>query len=242
MKREPVRLLAIALPVVLLTGLGVWLAGQGAFGPTFGAAASPLAPGPSSPPPAVPGASPAPPGSSAPAALVEADSPTISAPGSNVILVEFLDFECEACAAAYPTVKQILAEYDGRLTYTVRDFPNHANSVLAASAAYAAGEQGKYWEMYDLLFQRQTTWAERQDSQAAAFMGIGEELGLDMTKFRTDLESGRYVDRLRRDVDAAQSLGVDATPTFFINGQKRVGVVPYDELKRLIDEAIAAAG
>lgn len=174
--------------------------------------------------------------------VVTADMHKLStAEDGKVTLVEFLDFECEACGAAFPVVKQILAEYEGRLTYVVRDFPNHNNSVLAASAAYAAGEQGKYWEMYDLLFERQTTWAERQDSQAAVFLGFAEELGLDMAKFQTDLESGRYVDRIARDFDDARRLGVDATPTFYINGVKFVGVLPYDEFKRRIDQAIDAA-
>lgn len=235
MNREATRLIAVAIPVLLIATTGVWLAGQGAFGPRFPA----TSPGPSR------GASDAPPtsprGSPSPAALVAPDSPTITAPGAKVTLVEFLDFECEACGAAYPIVKQILAEYEGRLNFVVRDFPNHNNSVLAASAAYAAGEQGKYWQMYDELLEQQQTWAERQDSQAPAFLGLAEALGLDMAKFRTDLESGRYIDRLQRDVDAARAVGVDATPTFFINGTKYVGVLSFAEFKRVIDEALAAA-
>lgn len=234
MNREATRLVAIAIPVLLVAAAGVWFAGQGAFGPRIGS---------SSPAPSIGTSSPQASrgGSTSPPALVAPDSPTITASGAKVTLVEFLDFECEACGAAFPIVKQILAEYEGRLTYVVRDFPNHNNSVLAASAAYAAGEQGKYWEMYDKLFEQQAAWGERQDSQAPAFLGFAEELGLDMAKFRIDLESGRYVDRLQRDVDAARSLGVDATPTFFVNGTKFVGVPPYEEFKRLIDDAIDAA-
>lgn len=226
MNQESRRLVLIALPIVLVAGLGVWLAGQGAFGPRF-ATSSPA-------PTANAGRS------VAPRALVASDSPTISAPDAEVVLVEFLDFECEACGAAFPTVKRILDEYEGRLTYVVRDFPNHNNSILAASAAYAADEQGKYWEMYDLLFERQTTWAERREPQGDAFIGFGRELGLDMDRFRADLESGRYVDRIRRDFEDARALGVDATPTFFINDVKHVGVPRYEDLKRLIDEAIAS--
>lgn len=234
MSREANRLIVIALPVVLLSGIAVWLAGQGTFGPRF-VAASPT-PSVSSPGPATPR------GSTRPAALVAPDSPVISAPSAKVTLVEFLDFECEACGAAYPTVKRILADYKGRLTYVVRDFPNHNNSTLAASAAYAANEQAKYWEMYDLLFQRQQSWAERQNSQFNTFLGFGEELGLDMTRFRADLESGRYLERLQRDRGDAGAFGVDATPTFFINGTRYVGVMPYEEMARLIDGAIAAPG
>jgi len=95
--------------------------------------------------------------------------------------------------------------------------------------------------MYDKLFEQQATRGERQDSQAPAFLAFAEELGLDMAKCRSDMEGGRYVDRLQRDVDAARSLGVDATPTFLLNGTKFVGVPPYEEFKRLIDDAIDAA-
>lgn len=232
MNREAMRLGAIAIPVLLIAAAGVWLAEQGAFGARADAPSPAPSLGASGTRSASPGVN---------TSLVAPDSPTIGAPAASVTVVEFLDFECEACGAAFPVVKQILAEYEGRLTYVVRDFPNHNNSVLAASAAYAAGEQGKYWEMYDLLFERQTTWAERQDSQAAVFLGFAEELGLDMAKFQTDLESGRYVDRIARDFDDARRLGVDATPTFYINGVKFVGVLPYDEFKRRIDQAIDAA-
>ena len=228
--REATRLIAVAAPILLVVTVAAWLGGQGVLGPRYGDPS--VTPTDSAPPPSA--------GSNAAPGLVAPDSPTIAASGAAVTIVEFLDFECEACGAAFPIVKRILAEYEGRVTYVVRDFPNHNNSVLAASAAYAAGEQGKYWQMYDLLFGRQTSWAERQESQANVFLGFAQELGLDMTRFREDLESGKYVDRIRRDFEAARTLGVDATPTFFINGEKFVGVLPYEEMKRRIDDALGA--
>ena len=227
--REATRLIAVAAPILLVVTVAAWLGGQGLLGPRYGDPGG--TPTDTAPPPA---------GSNAAPGLAAPDSPTIAAPGAAVTIVEFLDFECEACGAAFPIVKRILAEYEGQVTYVVRDFPNHNNSVLAASAAYAAGEQGKYWQMYDLLFGRQTSWAERQESQANVFLGFAQELGLDMTRFRKDLESGKYVDRIRRDFEAARTLGVDATPTFFINGEKFVGVLPYEEMKRRIDDALGA--
>jgi protein-disulfide isomerase len=234
--RELTRLAAIAVPILLVVAVGVWLNGQGVFGPRFNETVAAASSGP----PVMIEPSVSPPPSSGGPRLVEPDSPTITAPGAPVTIVEFLDFECEACGAEFPIVKRILAEYEGRVTYVVRDFPNHNNSVLAASAAYAAGEQDKYWQMYDLLFGRQTSWAERQASQADVFLGFAQELGLDMTTFRADFERGRYLDRIRRDFEAAQTLGVDATPTFFINGEKIVGVLSYEEFKRLIDLAMRA--
>ncbi len=226
--REATRLIAVATPILIVVIAAVWLGGQGVLGPRYGEpTVTPVA----SAPPASAGPSAAP-------GLIAPDSPTITSPGAAVTIVEFLDFECEACGAAFPTVKQILVEYEGRVTFVVRDFPNHSNSVLAASAAYAAGEQGKYWQMYDLLFERQASWGERQESQANVFIGFAQELGLDLTGFREDLESGKYVERIRRDFEAARTLGVDATPTFFINGEKFVGALPYEEMTRLIDEAL----
>jgi protein-disulfide isomerase len=233
MNREAVRLVAIAIPVLLIVAIATWLAGQGAFG----AGADAPSPDPSI---AMPGSPPGSPAASAPPELVAADSPVIGSAEAPVTVVEFLDFECEACGAAFPIVKQMLSEYEGRVRYVVRDFPGHNNSVLAASAAYAAGEQGKYWEMYDLLFERQTEWGERQESQLPLFVEFAEELGLDAATFRSDLESEQYVDRIRRDFEEGRALGVDATPTFFINGDKFVGVPSYEDLTRLIDEAIAA--
>lgn len=234
MNREAVRLVAIAIPVLIIVAIATWLAGQGAFG----AGADAPSPDPSI---AMPGSPPVSPAASASPELVAADSPVIGSAEAPVTVVEFLDFECEACGAAFPIVKQMLSEYEGRVRYVVRDFPGHNNSVLAASAAYAAGEQGKYWEMYDLLFERQTEWGERQESQLPLFVEFAEELDLDAATFQSDLESGQYLDRLRRDFEQGRALGVDATPTFFINGDKFVGVPSYEELTRLIDEAIAGA-
>ena len=239
MRPEARRLAAIGTPILLLFLAAAWLGGPRASAPA--PTGPPIATGQAASPRATAAASSVASSASAPS-LVLPDSPTITAPGAVVTIVEFLDFECEACGAAFPIVKQVLDAYEGRVTYVVRDFPNHNNSVLAASAAFAAGEQGKYWEMYDLLFGRQTTWAERQESQAPAFLGFAQELGLDMTRFQADLESGRYVERIRRDFEAARILGVDATPTFFVDGEKIVGVVPFAEFKRRIDAALAARG
>lgn len=228
---EAVKLTAIAAPIVLVAVVGAWLVGQGTPTPSASPAALPT-------PTGTQGASPRATTTAGAPALVAPDSATIAAPGATVIVVEFLDFECEACGAAFPVVKRILAEYEGRITYAVRDFPGHVNSVLAASAAYAAGEQGRYWEMYDKLFEEQASWAERQDSQAAVFVRFAEELGLDMPRFTEALASGRYVERIRRDFEAGRDLGVDGTPTFFINGQKFVGVPAFDDFQRIIDEAL----
>ena len=173
--------------------------------------------------------------------LVTADAQQITSPDATVTIVEFLDLECEACAAAHPIVKQILADYEGRVNYVVRNFPNHNNSILAARAAEAAGEQGKYFEMSDKLFTGQRSWGEQSEPQTEVFLGYARELGLDMEQFTTSLGSGLYDDKFAADKAQARALGVDATPTFFINGEKVVGVMSYNQFSERLDSAIAAA-
>jgi protein-disulfide isomerase len=170
--------------------------------------------------------------------LVKKDSHKKETKGATVTLVEFLDYECEACGAAYPIVEQILEEYKGKVNFVVRNFPNHKNSLLAANAAEAAGEQGKYWEMYNILFENQTEWAEKQTPQTKIFIKYAEKIGLDMDKFKTVLDSKKYDDMLNKDKQEGIALGVNATPTFFINGEKSVGVLPYDQFKTKIDAAL----
>lgn len=155
-----------------------------------------------------------------------------------VTVVEFLDFECEACRAAHPVVQQIREDYADEINYVVRQFPNHNNSVLAAKAAEAAGEQGMYWEMYDKLFETQSEWGEQQDSQAAAFISYAAELGLDVDAFTQSLNSDDYVQKIEQDRADAIAAGVDATPTFFINGERQVGVMDYETFAGKIEEAI----
>lgn len=167
--------------------------------------------------------------------LIKEDSRKITSPGAKVTVVEFLDYECEACGAAHPVVNQILKDYKGKINYVVRHFPNHKNSILAGNAVEAAGEQGKYWEYHNLLFENQKEWGEKQEPQTQLFLSYAEELGLDMTKFETVLNSGKYNTKLNRDKQEAISLGVNGTPTFFINGLFAGNVMSYEEFKSKID-------
>ena len=153
--------------------------------------------------------------------LVREDSQKIiSKTDDKLTLVEFADFECEACKAAHPLVKKILKDYDGRITYVFRNFPLHGNSVLAAKTAEAAGEQGKFWEMYDKLFENQLEWGEKSTPQTGLFSTYALELGLDMEKFKTSLNSNDYADKIQRDQKDGVTAGVKGTPTFFLNGKK----------------------
>lgn len=167
--------------------------------------------------------------------LVREDSWKIEAPGSRATLVEFLDFECEACRAAYPAVKRILSEYEGRIAFVVRNFPLHKNSVLAAKSAEAAGEQGKFWEMYAKLFENQQEWGEKQDPQTELFRKYAREIGLDIVAFDAVVGSAKYEDKIARDKNDGMLVGVQGTPTFYLNGRIVRGVPSYADLKQLID-------
>jgi protein-disulfide isomerase len=169
--------------------------------------------------------------------LVREDSPARGPADAPVTLVEFLDPECEACRAAYPVVEQILEDYDGQIYYVVRYFPNHANSVLAVAATEAAGEQGKYWEMQELLFATQPTWGEKQTPQTELFISYAQQLGLDIEQFKASLQNPSHPAKAQRDNQDAQTLNVRGTPTFFVNGEVVYGM---DErsMRALIDEAI----
>lgn len=156
----------------------------------------------------------------------------------SVTVVEFLDLECEACRAAHPVVQQIIADYEGQINYVVRNFPNHSNSVLAAKAAEAAGEQGKYWEMFDKLFETQPEWGEREEPQAEAFISYAAELGLDLDAFTRSLNSEDYIQKIEQDREDGIAAGVNATPTFFINGERHVGVMDYQLFADRIEDAI----
>ena len=171
---------------------------------------------------------------------VRPDSQRLStAADGKVTFVEFLDFECESCAAAYPAIEQLREEYDGRVTFVVRHFPLHNNSEAAASAAEAAAAQGKFEEMYDMLFQTQAQWGEKDSSQEDVFFGFAEDLGLDMTEFRAVYDDPATIDKIRRDKADGIELGVEGTPTFFLNGEK-VEVSSFDQLVSEIDAALAA--
>lgn len=176
--------------------------------------------------------------------LVRPDSPTIGAADAPVTIVEFLDPECESCRAFNPTMKKILKEYDGKTRLVVRYLTFHPNSALAATYTEAAGEQGKYWQMQDLLFQRQSEWGERhgqpaaqQQNVPALFEKYAMELGLDVAKVNAAVKENRYAVKFERDKKDGQSLGARQTPTVFVNGRKLARLTEAD-LKSLINEEL----
>lgn len=172
--------------------------------------------------------------------LVRPDSRLLSeADDGKVTFVEFLDFECEGCRAAYPAIEELRDRYGDRITFVVRNFPLHANSVEAASAAEAAAEQGKFEEMYQMLFETQLEWGEKSESQREVFFGFAEDLDLDMEEFAAIYDDPATVEKIRRDKADGTALGVQGTPTFFLNGEK-LEVGTFEDLLGMIDEALAS--
>lgn len=153
--------------------------------------------------------------------IVRDDSQKLAtAKDGKVTFVEFLDFECEACGAAYPFIEQLRETYDGQVTFVVRYFPLHNNSMAAAKAAEAAAAQGQFEEMYRKLFETQKEWGESQDSKEDVFFGYAEELGLDMEDFKAVYNHPDTEKKIKRDQADGKALGVEGTPSFFINGEK----------------------
>ncbi|MFN0277703.1 MAG: DsbA family protein [Pyrinomonadaceae bacterium] len=177
--------------------------------------------------------------------LIRSDSPSLGPENAKITLVEFLDPECESCAAFSPTVKKILADYDPNIRFVVRYMPLHPNSLKAATFTEAAGEQGKYWEAQKLLFEKQPEWGTPHGPPSTAkkpdidvlFKGYAKTLGLDMEKLDAAVKENRYAAKLDRDRKDGQSLGVRRTPSFFVNGRElaRFGET---ELRSLIDEEL----
>ena len=161
-------------------------------------------------------------------------------PDAKATLVEFLDFECEACGAAYPFIEDLRERYEGELEFVIRYFPldGHANSRNAAHAVEAASRQDELEAMYQRMFATQAEWGEQQESQAPLFRSWAEDLGLDMEQYDRDVASDDVAERVDRDFREGEALEVSGTPTFFLNGEK---LEPQSEqdFYDAIDEALA---
>lgn len=159
---------------------------------------------------------------------------------AKVIFIEYSDFQCPACAAYYPIIKEIVKIYQDKVLFVYRHFPLrqiHPNAQPAAQAAVAAGLQNKFWEMHDLIFERQKNWSEVKNPKDL-FIQYAQELALDIEKFKLDLDSKEVKDKVNADYNSAISLRLNGTPTFFLNGQKLDLPLPLEKLKKLIDEKL----
>ena len=215
-------LAAIGIPVVLVVLVGISMLGNGGQ-----AVASATPSGSTAPAPSDVGV------------LVREDSPTLGPADAPVTLVEFLDPECEACRAFYPIVKEVMADYEGQVRLVVRYIPGHGNSALAAIALEAAREQddAKYWDMLELLFERQPEWGEQQTPQPQAFLDAAAAVGLDVGPIQAAMEAAD-TSMMERDLADAIAVDVSGTPTFFVNGTLVTDQSP-EGLRAAIDRALA---
>lgn len=165
--------------------------------------------------------------------LIAMGSPVLGPQDAPVTIVEFLDPECEACSAMYPIVKKLMKEFDGKIKLVVRYMPFHGNSMMAANILESAREQGKYWETLALVFKDQEIWASHHDPQPDLIYSIIKPLGLDLKKVKAAVDSGQYNKLIEQDKSDGQKLGVNRTPTFFVNGEQ-LYEMGYDPLKELI--------
>ena len=163
---------------------------------------------------------------------------------AKITLVEYSDFQCPACRSREEQIKKLISEFGTHIRFVYRNFPLrsiHPNAQISAQAAEAAGLQGKYWEMHDLLFDKQATWSPLSANDVrATFLGYASQLGLNADQFKKDLTSDKVKGFVDEDADSGEASGVDSTPTFFLNNSE-IKPQSHDEFRKLIRDAIDAS-
>lgn len=158
----------------------------------------------------------------------------------SVTLVEFGDFQCPACGAYEPIVRQVTANNAQTLKVVFKHFPLtqiHQNALLAAKASEAASNQGKFWEMHDMLYDNQKTW-EGSLNARDMFVGYATSLGLNAKQFTDDLNSAAVEEKILAEYKEGTMLGVQGTPTFFVNGKKIDNPQSVEAFNALIKAAV----
>jgi protein-disulfide isomerase len=161
-------------------------------------------------------------------------SPVLGSPDAPVILVVFTEFQCPFCAGVRQTLDDLHKAYGEQLAIVYKSFPLpfHSHAMSAAKAAVAAQRQGKFWEMHDLLFENQHNLA------LDALSDYARKLGLDMARFEADFDDPQTEAAIGRDMEMGRKLGVQGTPTFFINGVPLLGARPYEDFVDAIEAAL----
>jgi protein-disulfide isomerase len=162
---------------------------------------------------------------------------------TGVVLIEYGDFQCPACRQFFPVIQQLKEEYKGKVTFQFRHFPLteiHQNALISSRAAEAAAMQNKFWEMHDLLYENQDSWAQ-STNPTPIFEGFAKQLQLDEAKFNEDMKSEAVNNIIQADRNYAKEQGFSSTPTFELDGKKiEENPTSYDAFKKLIDDAIAS--
>lgn len=159
---------------------------------------------------------------------------------AKVTLVEYADFECPACAAYQSVLKDVKETFKDDFRFVYRHFPlpMHRNAVAASLAAEAAGKQGKFWEMYDLLYKKQKEWGSKTAEDRGMFEKYATELSLNLDQFKTDMTSDELRDKVEAQKSSGEDLNVRGTPTFFLNGEQITNPNNAEAFKDLIRSKI----
>ena len=169
---------------------------------------------------------------------VTADDHVLGRPGAPVTVLEYGDYECPYCRGAARDVHRMLDRYPGMIRFVFRNFPIsqlHPNAEPAAEAAEAAAAQGRFWEMYELLL------TPSSSLDLASLLDYAARLGLDLGRFREEVTGNAHADRIERDVTEGIRNGVNATPKFYVNGERIDGKVPLEGLVAAVQAALPSS-
>lgn len=171
-----------------------------------------------------------------PVPAITADDHVLGGKDAKVTLIEYTDFECPYCYKHFQTTKQLVKDYGDKIKFVVRHFPLafHANAQKAAEASECAGEQGKFWQMYDAIFAAN----EAKDMSVDKWKSEAKKLGLNTNQFNTCLDSGKYTAKVGQVAAGGASAGVDGTPATFVNGELVSGALPVESFKAQIDKLL----
>lgn len=176
-----------------------------------------------------------------PPPITEQDA-SIGPNNAKVTLIEYADFQCPACYAYHPLVKKLLEDFKGKMRFVYRYFPlinTHQHALISAKAAYAAGLQNKFWEMHDMLFEHQNDWAFNNKAQNI-FVDYAAKIGLDVMKYKSDFANTGYEKIIMDQENKGVEVGVNSTPTFFVNGKHVDNPPGYDAFKKIILNELAS--
>lgn len=161
----------------------------------------------------------------------KSDGYWLGSANAKITIVEFGDFACPVCLQSFPTIREIGLKYKNDIKFIWRDYPVVSDySASLALAGRCAGEQGLFWPMHDKLFQNQGV------SQVNELTALANQVGADLTKFKLCLSQQKYLPQIKKDLTDGQSFGITGTPTYFINGYKVEGDIPYDMFIKIIEQ------
>lgn len=172
-------------------------------------------------------------------ALIQPYSPRAGSADAKVTIVEFMDPACETCRQFHPLVKDLMRSHAGKVNLVIRYAPLHQGSDEMVKILEAARKQSKFWEVLDVMFETQPSWASHHNPQPALFWNYLEGFGFDVARLKQDMNDPAIEKVIKQDLADGQLLGASKTPTFFVNG-KPLPSFGYDQLRSLVEAEVAA--